>query len=107
MLNCCLFLTPEFRFYPKGRAIDGMYVAPYIRYQRFDYEDNDTKGNYTNLGGGALMGRQWILDSGFTMDLFFGGHYGKGTLSNESDDVDTDLFEGFRMRFGFAIGFGF
>lgn len=102
-----LFLTPEVRFYPRGTAIDGFYFAPYVRYQRFDYKDDDTKGNYTNTGGGFLMGRQWIKSSGFTMDFFFGGHYGVGKVSNDTDDVNTDLFEGFRMRFGFAIGFGF
>ena len=30
-----LFLTPEFRIYPKKNAIDGFYIAPYFRYHEF------------------------------------------------------------------------
>jgi len=62
------------------------------------------------MGGGLIFGRQWITDSGFTMDLFFGGHYGKADVTVDSgpDSFDkTGLFEGFRMRMGFAIGFAF
>ena len=27
-----VILTPEFRIYPKKNAIDGFYIAPYLRY---------------------------------------------------------------------------
>jgi hypothetical protein len=106
-----LILTPEVRFYPKKNAIDGFYLAPYFRYLNFSISNTelDAKASYTNYGGGLAFGRQWITKSGFTMDLFFGGHYGSGSISAESggEEYNTKLFEGFRTRFGFAIGFAF
>jgi len=106
-----LIVTPEVRFYPKKNAIDGFYVAPYLRYQSFSVENTETddKGTLTCMGGGFLFGRQWITNSGFTMDLFFGGHYGSAKVNVESgtDTFDSDVFSGFKMRVGFALGFAF
>jgi hypothetical protein len=106
-----LILTPEVRFYVKSNAIDGFYLAPYFRYQNFTLKDDEieSKATYTNYGGGLAFGRQWITNSGFTMDLFFGGHYGSGKIEAESggENFSTGLFEGFRTRVGFAIGFAF
>jgi len=106
-----LILTPEFRIYPKKNAIDGFYLSPYFRYQKFTVEnkDKDSKGTLTSMGGGLVFGRQWITDSGFTMDLFFGGHYGSADIKVDSgtDSFDSNFFEGFKMRVGFAIGFAF
>lgn len=107
-----LILTPEFRIYAKKNAIDGFYLSPYFRYQNYTLENNSTnsKGTLTSLGGGLVFGRQWITNSGFTMDLFFGGHYGSSSIKVDSgtDSFDkTNLFEGFRMRIGFALGFAF
>ena len=66
-----LILTPEVRFYPRGNAIDGFYVAPYMRYQDFSLKgDGGGEATYSNIGGGILLGRQWVTNSGFTMDLF-------------------------------------
>lgn len=106
-----LILTPEFRFYLKKKAIDGFYVAPYLRYQDFTLEDKSaaSKGSLTSMGGGFLLGRQWIKKSGFVMDLFFGGHYGSSSVKVDSgtDSFNTDWFSGFSPRVGFAIGFAF
>lgn len=107
-----LILTPEIRIYAKKNAIDGFYISPYFRYQNYTLENTQTssKGTLTSLGGGLVFGRQWITNSGFTMDLFFGGHYGSSDVKvdNGTDSFDkTNLFEGFRMRVGFALGFAF
>ena len=104
-----IFLTPEFRYYPKGNAIDGFYLAPYMRYNKYSLNNGSDNADYTNVGGGALIGHQWISNSGFTMDLFFGGHYGSGKITGSSngEPFDTDRFEGFRIRVGFALGFSF
>ncbi len=106
-----LILTPEARFYVKKNAIDGFYVGPYLRYQNFKLEDtvDQDEASYTNFGGGFVFGRQWITNSGFTMDLFFGGHYGSGKLSADDgvDNWESPPFEGFRTRMGFALGFAF
>ena len=105
-----LILTPEVRFYPKKNAIDGMYIAPYVRYQNYSLSDNSAKGTLSSIGGGVLFGRQWIRPSGFTMDLFFGGHYSSASVKATQGDVttfDTNLFSGFGFRIGFALGFAF
>jgi len=106
-----LILTPEFRIYPKKNAISGFYVAPYLRYQNFSVENKveTSKGTLTAMGGGVALGRQWIGKSGFTMDLFFGGHYSSSKVKVESgtNSFDSDNFEGFRTRIGFALGFAF
>ncbi|MEY1638729.1 hypothetical protein [Tenuifilum osseticum] len=45
------------------------------------------------------------------MDLFFGGHYSKGSIETEEgatgENFDVEKFEGFRIRIGFSIGFAF
>jgi len=106
-----LFLTPELRFYPKGNAIDGMYVAPYLRYQGLTVKVDPDKATLTNIGGGVALGRQWITNSGFTMDLFFGGHYTTANLkvdgSASEDTFTISAFDGIGFRFGFALGFAF
>jgi hypothetical protein len=107
-----LILTPEYRIYVKKNAIDGFYVAPYLRYQNYTLKNDaeSAKGTLSNMGGGVAFGRQWITDSGFTMDLFFGGHYGSGKLSvdsGSSTSFNTDNFNGFKTRMGFALGFSF
>jgi hypothetical protein len=105
-----LILTPELRFYVKRNAIDGFYMAPYFRYQNFSVKNGSNDATYTNYGGGLAFGRQWIFNSGFTMDLFFGGHYGSGSLkvnTGTQDQFDTNSFEGFRPRVGFTLGFAF
>jgi len=106
-----LILTPEFRIYAKKNAIDGFYIAPYFRYQQFTVSNTSTtsKGSLTSLGGGLLFGRQWITNSGFTMDLFFGGHYGSASVKVDSgtDSFNSNFFNGFKPRVGFALGFAF
>lgn len=107
-----LILTPEVRFYPKKNAIDGVYLAPYLRYQKFSLSNDasSSEGSMNSFGGGVCLGRQWIWDSGFTMDLFFGGHYGSANLKVETGsetDLDVDLFDGFKVRMGLALGFSF
>jgi hypothetical protein len=107
-----LILTPEFRIYPKKNAIDGFYVAPYLRY--LNLAEKNTVGNqsisFTAMGGGLLFGRQWITNSGFNMDLFFGVHYTAGSGEANSGDNSwskSDLLTGIKTRAGFALGFAF
>jgi hypothetical protein len=107
-----LILTPEVRIYPKKNAIDGFYIAPYLRYQKFTVKNttDPAQGSLTSMGGGLLFGRQWITDSGFTMDLFFGGHYGSSSVkvdSGSTESIDSNFFSGFKPRVGFALGFAF
>ena len=104
-----LILTPEIKFYVRNNAIDGFYLAPYLRYNKYEYEGNDNQdqGSFTAFGGGVAFGRQWIMKKVFVMDLFFGGHYTDGSvkITSGSDPADVTKFEGFKTRVGFSIGF--
>lgn len=107
-----LFLTPEVKLYPKKNAIDGMYFAPYLRYNGLTLKaENLGKATLTSIGGGVALGRQWVTNSGFTMDLFFGGHYMSASLKaedeNNNEAFDAGLFDGFGFRLGFSLGFAF
>jgi len=106
-----LILTPEARFYVRKNAIDGFYIAPYLRYSQYKYNDEEgtDEGSFTSMGGGAAFGMQWIMKKGFTMDLFFGGHYTDGSVDIQSGGEPNDItkIEGFKTRVGFAIGFAF
>ncbi len=105
-----LVLTPEAKFYIRKNAIDGFYVAPYLRYQKYNFDsDGDSNGSFTGFGGGAAFGRQWIFRKGFVMDLFFGGHYTGSdiTIDSGSETPDVTKIDGFKTRVGFSIGFAF
>jgi hypothetical protein len=108
-----LIITPEFRIYPKHESIDGFYIAPYVRYQKFTMKNtaDHSEGSLSTMGGGLLLGRQWITKSGFVMDLFFGAHYSGSSVTNESGtgigSFDKGVFTGFKPRVGFALGFSF
>ena len=49
-----LILTPEFRIYPKKNAIDGFYIAPYLRYQNFT-----VKSTADNSKGTLIIDGWW------------------------------------------------
>ena len=102
-------VTPEVRFYIRKNALDGFYVGPYLRYNNFGFDDNNSAGRYKGFGGGVSFGRQWIFQKGFVIDLFFGGHYTNSRieLTSGSEPPDFTRIEGFNIRTGFSIGFAF
>jgi hypothetical protein len=108
-----LFLTPEVRLYVRKNAIDGFYIAPYMRYMNLTFktetETDNAKGTFNSYGGGVAFGRQWVFTKGFLLDLFFGGHYTGSQIKLTSGTSEPDLtkLSGFRMRVGFNIGFAF
>ena len=110
-----IILTPEMRFYTKQRALSGLYLAPYFRFQRFEITDEGTTPNneltLTTIGGGLMFGRQWVYSSGFVFDMFAGPSYNDGDVKYKSGSQTSDDFayglKGFGVRIGIAIGFGF
>lgn len=102
-------MTPEIRFYIRKNALDGFYLGPYLRYNNFGFDDNNSTGRYEAFGGGVSFGRQWIFKKGFVIDLFFGGHYtnSKIELTSGSETPDFTRIEGFSIRTGFSLGFAF
>lgn len=104
-----LVITPEYRLYTRNKAIDGFYFAPYLRYQNFNVKSGEDKGRLSTLGGGVLLGRQWIFTKGFALDIFIGPSYSSGsykiTVGTEPDFKGG--VEGLGIRTGIAIGLGF
>ena len=123
-------LTPEYRFYlsEKSSAPEGFYVGPFVRYQNLTlkstYEDYsyDNNGNPTTstqtdeaslntLGGGVVVGRQWIFKERFALDLFLGPSYNGGSIkvksSSYAGSFDPGPFDGFGIRTGVTFGLAF
>ncbi len=105
-------ITPEYRFYlSDSPAPEGVYVAPFIRYQNFKLEDKefDDKADFSAFGGGVVIGKQWVFKDKITLDIFLGPAYYSGKISGQSGDssFDTDAFDGFGLRTGINFGFKF
>lgn len=107
-------ITPEYRFYFGGKkqAMNGVYAAPFLRYQNFTFKDKTTndKAGFSSFGGGATIGWEKTWASGFLLDLFVGPAYNAGKFKNDSDEDAFDVssgINGFGVRTGVAIGFAF
>lgn len=110
-------ITPEIRFYlGKKMAPTGFYVAPYMRYNKLNFDQvytftpSDNKlhtanitGDFTNIGGGLMFGAQWNLSKSLTLDWWIAGAAvgsAKATLSGtdpqgipaqDRADIERDL----------------
>lgn len=107
-------LTPEYRIYFAGaaQALNGVYVAPFVRYQNFKLEDKESsnKTTFTTVGGGATIGWQKMWSSGFALNIFAGPAYNNAKFKNSNDEDEFDIkggFTGFGIRSGLTLGFGF
>lgn len=111
-----LGITPEYRFYIAGRkqALNGVYAAPFVRYQNFSIKDKETgdKATFTSFGGGAVLGWEKTWGSGFVLDLFVGPAFNSGTVKvkDGSEEGTFDVagsVDGFGIRTGITLGFAF
>jgi hypothetical protein len=109
-----LGITPEYRFYFAGHkeALNGVYAAPFLRYQSFTLKDkaSSDKANYSSFGGGALIGWEKASHSGFVIDLFAGPAINAGKFKNDADEDEFDVssgIDGFGIRAGISLGFAF
>jgi hypothetical protein len=108
-------ITPEVRFYIAGHkeALNGVYVAPYARYQNFTIKNKESNDevSFSSIGGGAVLGWEKSWASGFVLDLFVGPGYNSGNVkvkSGNEDNVDINgAFDGFGIRTGITLGFAF
>ncbi|MBL7841181.1 MAG: DUF3575 domain-containing protein [Cyclobacteriaceae bacterium] len=106
-------ITPEYRFYlSETAAPQGVYVAPFLRYQSFSIEDDaaDAKADFSAFGGGLILGKQWIFKEKVALDIFLGPAYYSGNVdvkSGTEDDFETGAFDGFSLRAGVCFGFRF
>ncbi len=104
-------ITPEYRFYlsKSNDAPDGAYLAPYVRFQSLtftDKTDNTTGVQFTTIGGGLLIGRQWLLGrrDNIALDLFLGPSYGATSATIKGEGTIPSAISGFGIRFGLALG---
>lgn len=107
-------LTPEYRFYFAGNeeALNGVYLAPFLRYQSYNLtdKDSDDKARYSSMGGGAAIGWQKAWPGGFTLDIFAGPSINSGKIKSTENEDDYDLkfgMKGFGIRTGLTLGFAF
>lgn len=79
----------QFRYFPKGAALGGLYLAPYFGYQHgkiqeFSFlfpdsndpninHDGTVSAHFNFFGGGIGLGNQWVLGNGLTFDIMWVG----------------------------------
>ena len=129
-------ITPEYRFYlsEKRPALEGFYVAPYLRYQHLNqsgtyysnyyYDPNNPnyqpagqkyEASLNAFGLGVVVGRHWIFKQKFSLDAYAGPGYNvTGVSSNLPDGrVTKDDFFGYidgvnyDLRIGLTFGIAF
>ncbi len=104
-------ITPEYRFYlSQTAAPEGVFVAPFLRYQSITIEDSDLdeSGKLSGIGGGVIIGKQWVFKDKITLEAFIGPAYYSGSVKdNNNADLDTGSFDGFGVRTGVTFGFKF
>jgi hypothetical protein len=105
-------ITPEYRFYlSDSPAPEGFFVAPYARYLHFNLEnDANDEAKMSGLGGGLIIGQQYIFKKRVSFEWFFGPAYTNIDLDVESgieDDFDTGSWDGFTLRAGITLGIAF
>jgi hypothetical protein len=106
-------ITPEYRYYFSGEALDGAYIAPFLRYSQFTLTEDDlnSKATLSSIGGGAVIGKQWLMGDKFTLDIFLGPTYSSSNIKvkdGSEDDFETSVFgSGFGIRTGLTFGFAF
>lgn len=119
-------ITPEYRFYLTGSELNGFYVGPYLRYQQFSVKQKATfvdpntlaQESFTyefvlsRIGAGAIVGKEWMFKSGFTLDIYSGIGFVnndvklKVTTDGYKASVSDAFAEGFAIRGGLTLGFG-
>lgn len=107
-------ITPEVRFYlgGKAQALNGVYAAPFARYQDFAIRDEElkSKARFSTIGGGAVVGYQRTFASGFTLDFFAGPSLSKVSFRDDAEEDEFEIngsFKGFGLRTGLTVGFSF
>ncbi|HEX8329158.1 MAG TPA: DUF3575 domain-containing protein [Hymenobacter sp.] len=100
-------LTPEYRLYlsEKHPALEGFYVAPYLRFQHLSQSGSDYSGpnsgrfesSLNAFGLGVTVGRHWIFKQRFSLDAYFGPGYAFTAVSSDTP--------GYTPRKGDFIGY--
>jgi hypothetical protein len=117
-------LTGEYRFYLSDNALRGFFIGPYLRFQHYDISEEVTyikeylngatrtdKGSLNTVGGGAVMGAQWLVKSRISIEPFIGFGYAAGSVKNDSSNGGGfhihGGIQGLELRPGINIGYAF
>lgn len=88
----------RFYFSKTTAAPEGMFLSPFISLGNYKYTDTNETAFAVGYGGRA--GYQWIWDSGFALDLYFG--YGYQNVKFTSKTISGGL-----PQLGIALGYAF
>jgi hypothetical protein len=108
-------VTPEYRFYVlEGQeAPNGFYVAPFVRYRKFNINNiNDPRlgGSLRTIGGGVTAGYQALINDRFSIDAFLGPSFSSATVRSAdgyTPSLPFGLFAGLGLRAGLTFGVTF
>lgn len=120
-------IMPEYRFYlsEKYAALQGFYVAPFVRYQYLSQTGGFSRNPYfpggngryeaslNAFGGGLLVGRHWIFKRRFSLDVNLGPEYvaasvsGNGPELNQGDFLGFNNFTNYNLNGAATFGFAF
>lgn len=100
-------VMPSYRIYfgKNNPAPHGFYVSPYLSYNKngfnfdMDYDDGpqteipaNIKIGYSGIGGGVMIGNQWVINESFVIDFnYFGIGYGLQTISMKFSSSDPNV----------------
>lgn len=121
-------IIPEYRYVINGRGLSGMYMAPFIRYSYYEYNQvakydstyYDTKANYYvtvtelrpdlftyhTLALGCIVGKQVLFKNKVSIDLFCGPSYSILVSSNKDIQSPADVAMGIGISKAYIKGFG-
>jgi hypothetical protein len=113
-------IIPEYRYY-FDEQLKGLYAGAFFRYKGVtstvgtsgsNSDDSETEYTRNVVGGGALVGYQFLVSDKLVLDLFTGPQYKSISQSVKTgDEIDNFSFEGegdgIGLRFGFNVGFAF
>jgi hypothetical protein len=113
-------VTPEYRFFLTGEAMQGFYMGPYVRYQSFTLtNETDLSGfggtttkdeaTLSTFGGGVNIGYQWLFKQRVALEPFLRVGYSAGTVkvTSGNDNFSTGSFDGFGLMPGLNLGIAF
>ena len=98
----------QFKYFPKGEALKGFYITPYVGFQlgsledfEFDFPDatdpsirhgGTVSSNFLFYGAGLGFGNQFVADNGLTLDiLWLGLGVGANTITLNGTDTSGDV----------------
>jgi hypothetical protein len=95
----------QYRYY-FDEVLFGWYAGGQVGYSTGKVELDDESLTYNSIKGGIKGGRQWIWDSGFSVDLNIGVAYNTFDYS-ETADPEIYQLSGIYPNLAVAIGYSF